>query len=142
MGFGVRKGQGPSSHEERGDRESVSSHEHQLMINHHPRDTFTPWSTVVLSSDFTTARETRKQQGTRHHILTGALLFPMSCSSHRHHALSGRSWPAPHGVEKETEESCPIQGSTVHIFIGSGHLVQTCQRFSSSSSPFAFMEPK
>ena len=77
MGSGVRKGQGPSSHEE-----SVSSYEHQLMINHHLRDTLTPWSTVVLSSDFTTALETRNQQGTCHHLLPGALLFAPSLSSH------------------------------------------------------------
>lgn len=114
MGSGVRKGQGPSSHEE-----SVSSYEHQLMINHHLQDTLIPWSTVVLSSDFTTALETRNQQGTCHHLLTGALLFAPSLSSHRHHAVSGRSWPASRGVAKETEESCPAQGSTVHILMGS-----------------------
>ena len=107
MGFGVRKGQGPSSHEERGDRESVSAYDHQLMINLHLGDTLTPWSTVVLSSDFTTAHETRKQHGTCQHILTAALLLATSLSSHRHRAVSGRSWPASYGVEKETEESCP-----------------------------------
>lgn len=54
---------------------------------------------------------------------------------------SGSSWPAPHGVEKETEGSCPAQGSTVHILTASGHLVQTSARDVPFLFSFCFLGP-
>lgn len=95
-----------------------------------------PGAQAVVSGDFTPAQPEGRnlQRG----VTSSSQELSKSLSSH--HAISGRSWSAPCGVEEETEDNWPAQGRTIlHIFRGSGHLnAEIHHILFSSFFPFTF----